>query len=327
MKNKKLKRILSILLFIIILMVGIVIGRMTSKNNFKNMVNQNKTESTSGTVEKEVDTQTIENTLTSAGEIAASSSEKLTLTTTKYFKTMCAEEGDIVQNGGNILQYTDGTYLTATYNCVIGEYSVPETSSICTSSNYVTVQNIETMEMILSIDESDINKIAVGQEVNIEISALEDNTYTGSITSVSGVGSYSTSGTTFEAVVQFANDGNVKIGMSASCSIVLEKAENCIAVPIEAVQTSGDQKYVVVVDDSGNTQNVNIETGISNDSYVQIISGLSGGEKIQMIETSTNSKNGGMMQGGGPMGGDGQMPNSGERPDFSEMNEKRQNSN
>ena len=130
---------------------------------------------------------------------------------------------------------------------------MPDSGSICTSSNYIEVQNIETMAINLSISESDINSIAVGQEVNIEITALEDKTYTGTIKSVSGLGTYSTSGTTFSAVVEFANDGNVKSGMSASCSIVLEKAENCIEVPIEAVQTSGEQKYVIVVKDDGTT--------------------------------------------------------------------------
>ena len=54
--------------------------------------------------------------------------------------------------------------------------------------------------------------------------------------------------------------------MSASCEFLLEKAEECIAVPIEAVQTKDNEKYVVVVDESGNTENVTIETGISNDS-------------------------------------------------------------
>lgn len=320
MKNKKSKKILYIAIIIIVFSLGIFVGKFSGAQN--KMMDFESTEKTSNTVTKEVGTQTIENTLTSAGEIASSDTEKLELSTSKYFETMCVEAGDIVQAGGNILEYTNGTYLTADYTCLIGNYSVPETGNICADSNYVEVQNIESMTMNLSISESDINKVAVGQEVDIEISALGDNEYTGTIKSVSGIGSYSASGTTFSAVVEFANDGNVKVGMSASCSIILEKAEDCVAIPIEAVQTSGDQKYVVVVDDSGNTQNVNIETGISNDSYVQVTSGLAGGEKIQMIETSSNSGNGmnfgggsGMeMPGGGQMPDMSQMPNMGERP-------------
>lgn len=314
MKNKKTKRIFIVLAIIIVFVLGIAIGNVIAQNKGNKVETDSKT---TQVVEKEVGKQTIENTLTSSGEITSSGTEKLELSTSKYFKTMCVEEDDIVLEGENILQYTNGTYLTAEYDCLISTYSVPETGSKCTSSNYVEVQNLENMQMKLQISESEINKVAKGQEVNIEVSAIEDKTYTGTIKSVSGVGSYSSSGTTFLSVVEFENDGNVKPGMSASCTIVLEKAENCIAVPIEAVQTNNDQKYVVVVDENGNTQNVDIETGISNNSYVQVTSGLNGGEKIQMIETvSTNSNK----SSGGRMGNSsGQMPSDLQRPEQGSM--------
>lgn len=288
MKNKKSKKILLILIIIAIFIIGIFLGKTIFKN--QENIKQNS-ETTTQIVEKQVSTQTIENTLTSSGEIAASSTDKLSLSTSKYFKTMCVEQDDIVSKGENILQYTNGTYLTAEYDCLISSYSVPETGSKCTSSNYVEVQNLETMTMNLEVNETEINKIKKGQEVKIKLSAIENKEYEGTIKSVSGLGTYQTSGTTFSVVVEFENDGNAKPGMYASCSITLEKAQNCIAVPINAVQTNNNQKYVVVVDENGNTQNVNIETGISNDSYVQVISGLNGGETIQMMEiVTTNSK-------------------------------------
>ena len=316
MKNKKTKNFLLILLACVIFVIGIFLGNVLAKN--KDFTNQISSESTQ-TVEIEVGTQTIENTLTGSGEISASSTDKIELSTSNYFKTMCVEEDDIVLAGENILEYTNGTYLTAEYNCLINSYSVPETGNICTSSNYIEVQNLETMTMNLQISESEINKVAKGQEVKIEVTALEDTDYTGTIKSVSGIGTYSTSGTTFNAIVEFENDGNIKPGMSASCTVILEKAENCVAIPIEAVQTRDEQKYVVVVDEQGNTENVNIETGISNDTYVQVTSGLSGGEKIQMLQT-VSSKNSDLRESRGSQGngmnfqreempgGNGEMP-------------------
>ena len=298
MKNKKTKNFLLILLACVIFVIGIFLGNVLAKN--KDFTNQISSESTQ-TVEIEVGTQTIENTLTGSGEISASSTDKIELSTSNYFKTMCVEEDDIVLAGENILEYTNGTYLTAEYNCLINSYSVPETGNICTSSNYIEVQNLETMTMNLQISESEINKVAKGQEVKIEVTALEDTDYTGTIKSVSGIGTYSTSGTTFNAIVEFENDGNIKPGMSASCTVILEKAENCVAIPIEAVQTRDEQKYVVVVDEQGNTENVNIETGISNDTYVQVTSGLSGGEKIQMLQT-VSSKNPDLRESRGSQG-------------------------
>lgn len=283
-KSKNKKFIIISSLIIIIIIASIIIAVIINKNK-----TSSDTSSSSTIVEKQASTQTIQKTLTGSGQVTTSSTEKLSLTTTKYFSTMCVEDDDTVSEGENILKYTNGTYLTAPYDCVISSYSVPDTGSICTSSNYVQVKNTATLDMTLSVNESEINSVKVGQSVTITVNAVDNKTYTGTITKIDSIGTYSSSGSTFTATIEFANDGNVKIGMSASCTIILEEADNCIAVPIEAVQTSGDTKYVIVVKDDGTTENVTVETGISNDNYVQIKSGLSGNETIQMIETTTTS--------------------------------------
>lgn len=326
-KNKRVKILLIILGIVLILLLGIVIGRLTASNSMKDISMASNT--TSQIVEVEVGTQTIENTLTSSGEISTNETEKLTLNTSYYFNQMCVEENDLVLKGENILKYSNGNYLTAEYDCVISSYSVPESGNICTSSNYVEVKNMETLVMTLNIDESEVNSIKVGQEVEIELNAFEDTTYKGAISKINSVGTYSTSGTSFTATVEFENDGNIKLGMSASCTIIIEKAEDVIAVPIEAVQTSNNKKYVVVAKEDGTTENVDIETGISNDSYVEVKSGLSGGEKIQMVSTSTSKFSKGNekmnMQGGDffnmdfpdmKQSGDMQIPNGGGMPNM-----------
>lgn len=280
--NKKKKIFLFIILAIVLIIIGYFIGSKAGSNS------QATSNTTSQVVSKQVSTQTITNTLTSSAEVSSSSTEELSLSTSKYFSTMCVEEGDSVEEGDNILKYSNGTYLQAPYDCVIGEVNIPETGSICTSSNYIEVQNLETLIMTLSIDESEINTVKVGQSVEITLSAFEGKTYEGTISKINSVGTYSSSGTSFTATVEFENDGNVKIGMSASCTIILEEAENVIAVPIAAVQESDSSKYVIVVNSDGTTKNVEVETGISNDSYVEIKSGLTGTETVQMIETTTS---------------------------------------
>lgn len=310
MKKGKMKIFWKIILIIVIFLIGMFVGKVMGGTN-KSIKEQ--TSGTTQTVEVTVGTQTIENTITSSGEVVASDTEKLELSTSKYFKTMCVEEDDIVSKGDNILKYSNGTYLKAEYDCLIKSYSVPETGDKCTSSNYVEVENIDNMQIEVQVDESEINKIEKGQEVKIELSALEDKNYDGKIVSINNAGTYSSSGTTFIAIVEFENDGNVKPGMSSSCTIVIEKQEDCIAIPIQAVQTNNNQKYVVVVNEDGTTENVNIETGISNDTYVQVTSGVNGGEKIQMVQITTNSNSRGgksNMQGAGTFtGGQSERPN------------------
>lgn len=305
-KNNNKKIIIGCFVIVIILVVIIACVNANKKTKESNS-------STTTLIETQVSNQTIQKTLTGSGEITASSEEKLSLTTTKYFSTMCVEEGDSVAEGENILKYTNGTYLTAPYNLVVEEYSVPTTGSICTSSNYIKVKNTENLSMKLTVNESEISSIKVGQNATITVNAVENKTYVGTITKIDSVGTYSSSGSTFTATIEFENDGNVKIGMSASCTVVLEEEKDCIAVPISAIQTNGNTKYVVVVKDDGTTEDVTVETGISNDNYVQILSGLNGNETIKMLQTksssersyssSSSSSNGGMERSKGSMNG------------------------
>lgn len=323
MKKKKSKAIWVILL-LIILLAGIVYFYF----NQTEATDATMTQSTSTTVkEVTVGTQTITKTLTSSGEIASNLTETLELNTYRYFKEILVETNDFVAEGEALLAYTNGTYLYAPYDLVVTAISVPEEGYICTSKHGITVQSTGSLTLTLKIDETEIGSVAVGQEVTITPNAYEDKTYTGTITKINQIGSYASNGSSFTGTVVFDNDGDLKIGMSASCTIILEKAENVVAVPIEAVQTQNNEKYVIVKTAEGTTKNVTITTGISNDAYVEIKSGLSGGEIIQMIEETTSSTNGknrgqGMeMQGGmmerGNNGQGGSVPSmpSGGMPD------------
>ena len=133
MKKRKIMLILGIVVLIILSgAITFYIGKQIGMNI--------DTSTTSTTIkEVTVGTQNIKKTLTSSGEIKSASTEKLELTTTRYFETMCVEADDIVKQGENILKYTNGTYFTAPYDLVISNYSVPETGKKITSSNYIEV--------------------------------------------------------------------------------------------------------------------------------------------------------------------------------------------
>lgn len=313
MKKRKIMLILGIVVLIILSgAITFYIGKQIGMNI--------DTSTTSTTIkEVTVGTQNIKKTLTSSGEIKSASTEKLELTTTRYFETMCVEADDIVKQGENILKYTNGTYFTAPYDLVISNYSVPEAGKKITSSNYIEVQNLKNLTVDLSISESEISNISLDQEVTITLTADTSKTYTGKISKIDSIGTYASSGTTFLVEVSFENDGNAKIGMTASCTINIKELDNVIAIPINGVQINGDRKYVLVVN-NGEVQEVEIQTGLSNDEYVEIKSGLVGGETIQVITTtkqstirSKNSKNNSEMSSMG--NGEG-----GERPNMPEMN-------
>ena len=206
---KKTKKIIFLIIIItLISSVTFVIGKQIGLNT--------DTSSISTTIEeKTVGTQTIKKTLTSSGEIQTANTEKLTPSTTKYFETMCVEDDDIVKEGENILKYTDGTYLTAPYDCVIKTINIPEAGGKCTNEHYIEVESTGLLAVQFKVDETSISKISLGQEAEIEISAFDDKVLSGTVTNISNTASNGK----FTVTVQFENDGEVKLGMSAEVSI------------------------------------------------------------------------------------------------------------
>lgn len=277
------KKILIICLIILLVTGAFFIGRQVG---LKTEESKTKTVIT----EETVSNHNIKKTLTGSGQVEAKTTEELALATTKYFEAMCVEDDDTLAEGENILKYTDGTYLTAPYDLVIESINVPETASKCTSSSYIEVSNLKTLQTTISISENEIGDVEKGQEVEIILTADETKTYTGSITKIDSVGSYSSSGTTFSALIEFENDGSIKLGMSLSCTVILKEEKEVISIPIEAVcENDNGEEFVNKIKDDGTVEETIIETGIADDSYVQIISGLELNDKVQIITQTTES--------------------------------------
>lgn len=306
---KLIKRKIPITIFIIVVGVScFFIGKNIGLNT--------DTTSSNKTIEDvEVSKQTITKTLTSTGSIEEYYTKSLSLNTDYYFDSLCVEEDDIVKKGSKLVKYTNGKYLTAPYDLVVSKISVPDTGKQASSKHYIQVQRTDKLKVSIDISESEISNIKVGTKVSVVLNADSSKKYTGKVIKISSVGTYSSSGSTFNVEVAINNDGNIKIGMSVSCTINIEERKDVIAVPVNAVQINGDRRYVVVVN-GDKTEEVDVTTGLSNDEYVEIKSGLNGGEKVRVVtitkqstirNSSKRSSNNGM-PGGGSFTGGGNMP-------------------
>lgn len=318
-------------MLIIVLAVVLIAIVILYVNPFGNSNEDESTNQTSSLNQAVASIQTIENTLSSSGQVSSGLTENHYLHTGYYFEEMLVSENVLVEEGTNIIEYTNGTYLTAPYDCVVIGTNLPNEDEICSSSHYIQISSTETLTMSLSVSETDINKIEIGDAVDITMTASGEE-IEGFITSVSEVGTYSSSGSYFTAVVTFDNNGNQKIGMSATCEIIIECAEDVIAVPVEAIQTSDEGKYVIVINDDGTTTNTIVETGISSDAYTEIKSGIEENTVVQVEESSDSTSNsfGNRMNGRGgnfegfsgggmpdmPSGGGMQMPSGGGMPNM-----------
>ena len=122
-----------------------------------------------------------------------------------------------IQEGENILKYTNGEYFVAPYDCIITSVSLPEQEGQCTNEHYVELAATNILEVSFQVSETNINSIQLGQDAKVTVKALEE-TLTGYVTNISSTANNGY----FTATVEFENDGNIKLGMSASIEIAME---------------------------------------------------------------------------------------------------------
>ncbi|WP_462413128.1 efflux RND transporter periplasmic adaptor subunit [Neobacillus sp. Marseille-QA0830] len=233
--------------------------------------------------------------------------------------------GDVVNAGDELVTFTDGSDpITAPAAGTITTVSVAEGQRVTSGQTVAHLTNYSDFQTVIQVDELDISKVKVDQTAEITASAFSDKTYTGKVTAVAEEGTSSNGVSTFDVTIHIENPENLKIGMSTEANILTESKNDALYVPVDAVYTNGDQKYVIVVSgsDSSSTEQKTVKTGIANEDNVEITEGVSEGDTLQLPALATSNStssttSGRSMQGfgGSSMGGmtGGGMPPSGNR--------------
>lgn len=244
--------------------------------------------------------------------------------------------GEKVSKGDELVTFTDGSDpITAPADGTITTVSVAEGDRVTKGQAVAHLTNYENLQTVVQIDELDIPKVKVNQTTSLTISAFPDQTFTGKVTDVAKEGTSENGTSTFDVTIHIDKPQNIKIGMSTEASILTETKENALYVPVDAVHTNNNEKFVLVASAStggdGSTSDTNgngtaqtqtqaqrktVKTGIANEEYVEITEGLTEGETVQLPQLATgnssSNQQGRMMQGMGGMGQmNGGMPPSG----------------
>ena len=178
-----------------------------------------------------------------------------------------------------------------------------------------TIYDLSELTFEMSVDELDVQNVQVGQTVEVNADAFEDQTFSGKVTNVSLASSYSNGVTNYPVTVTMDEVGSLLPGMNVDGNIILDQAEDALVIPVDALMR-GNKVYVKdasATEQQGNVpagfKSVDVETGLTNDDYVEIVSGLSEGDEVYVAESTVSSNQ--MMMPGGNMGGMGGGPGSG----------------
>jgi len=215
----------------------------------------------------------------------------------------------------------DKTVVIAPINGVIAEIpSKVGTFAVAglSTTALMTIADMSSINVEVKVDETEIDKVAVGQKAKIKVDAFGDKELEGEVLQKTplAVGKSQTSGglsvninvqeaKEFRVVLRLVDltpemQTGLRPGMSATATITTNTVANVIAVPLQAIVEKKPEgtptpegsaaaatpaekpkpiKGVYVLD-GNKAKFVAVETGITGESDIQILSGLSAGQEV-----------------------------------------------
>lgn len=129
-----------------------------------------------------------------------------------------------------------------------------------------TVVDPSSMKVKVSVDESKISKVKVGQSAEITFNALDGKTYQGTVDTVAEIGNTTNNSTNYDVVVSITNPTDIKIGMNANVSILVASKDNALVVPKEALIEQNGKKFVMTSNSSSSSEDTSTQKSNSSNN-------------------------------------------------------------
>lgn len=185
-----------------------------------------------------------------------------------------------------------------------GSTSTSSTSSSASSSGFITLVDVHRFKMDVSLSESDIASVKVGQSATVTVNAAAGDEFAARVSSIGVLPSSSGSSSAVSYPVTLTleqSSRTLKAGMSATADIVTAQTSG-ITIPTQALTGSA----VTVETSDGKRTTKTVQAGLTGDSSVLILSGLNAGEKVVIRApaiTPSTTTSGATTPGAGGFGG------------------------
>jgi len=189
------------------------------------------------------------------------------------------------------------TYLAyqATQHAVVKATAPGVVSNISAGHGSTVKQNLSTgstlplaiitgdtsTEIVISLSENDITKIKDGQLASIEVNALHDKVFSGTVKRVDAVGQIIDRVNRYNVYIDVTDpDSLFRPGMKADVVITTNSIENALSVPNSAIKPYQGGKAVRVPDENNEVTYMPVKVGLKGKEYTQILEGIEEGQTV-----------------------------------------------
>ena len=172
-------------------------------------------------------------------------------------------------------------------------------ASFQTPTLFTIAEDLTKMQIDTSVDEADIGKVKVNQDVRFTVDAYPDMNLTGKVSEVRNAPTTVQNVVTYDVVVQVNNaELKLKPGMTANVSIINDSRKGVLLVPNGALRfrpqtvdngstnapkkrATGNKGPAIWILENNKPKQVKITAGISDGSFTEVVSGqLKEGQEV-----------------------------------------------
>lgn len=187
------------------------------------------------------------------------------------------------ENANNTLRQAQ---MAMDYATVTAPISGTVTMSNANVGSYATasapmfeIANVDTLEISTGINEQNVSKIAIGQEVLLRINSVSDQWMSGKITEISKV--MNTQTKNYPVTVAMSNkDDALVAGMYAEIEVVVDHVDDVLVIPVDAIVYKEAQPVVFVVQPDGTVKEAHVEFGLDDGNEYVVTAGIQAGDQI-----------------------------------------------
>ena len=179
-----------------------------------------------------------------------------------------------VDSKGNVIAPVSGTLVSL---------SATENGYVSASMPVAVINGAEQMKITVSVSEALVPKLAIGDQADVAVSAAGAQ-FSGTVRSVEKAANMQTQLYTVTLSVPAEVSGLLS-GMFAEVTFHTDRADGVIVVPSQAILTSGETRYVFVVED-GAAKYVEVTLGMMGSGVTEVTSGLTAGQQLVTVGQS-----------------------------------------
>jgi multidrug efflux pump subunit AcrA (membrane-fusion protein) len=207
------------------------------------------------------------------------------------------EDGTIVTLSGEVGETVSATGTTkvssTSSSASSGESSkgsgASTASSASTSSaSFAVLSKLESMQLVVSLSESEIGNIKVGQIATVTVEALSGAKLAAHVSEVAELSTSSSGAVSYDVTFKLEQmRSGLRPGMSATAEVVIKQSEG-LNVPTAAISGAG-----VTVLRSGKELRQPVTSGLAGDTATIVLSGLKAGETVVLPAAASTSSTAG----------------------------------